>query len=93
MPKSGPNREAGRHAIVDATRRAAQGQRRVAFRVTTVEGEQHELGAHGGYSASRALAGMRREALDPFEWLADEFDGKYGVTAGGIGAVQVVALP
>lgn len=70
------DREDGRHAIMDATRRAAMGRRRVTFRVTyrDPEGKTRtiELGGTGGYDARRALDAMNAEGRDPLEWFATQ---------------------
>ena len=101
--KSG-DREDARHAIIGATRRAAQGRRRVAFRVTVkVSGNvvRHvEIGQHGGYDASRALARMRDEGDDPLAWLAAQTAGNRSTggsngefDAGDVLSVEIIALP
>lgn len=102
LPKRNPGRESGRQAIMDAMRRAAQGRRRVAFRVehhAQRPGQHQVLGGNSGYNASAALDGARAEGRDPLEWLATQAptngetgsDGEF--EAGDIEAVTVVALP
>jgi len=69
------DREDARHAITDAVRRAAQGGRRVAFRVTIADPNEPsgrrvvELAPVRGYSASDELAAIRGEGNDPLAML------------------------
>lgn len=83
------DREDARIAIMDATRRAAQGRRRVQFRLTVQDshGNQRtiEVGGHGGYDASRALRGMRAEGNDPLVWFLDQGIDRYSSRMGGAG--------
>lgn len=68
-------REEDRQALLGLVRRAAQGRRRVAFRVwmgrERGEGDPPpvELYMKGGYAASTVLAQMRAEGDDPLAWL------------------------
>ena len=78
------DREDARNAITEAVRRAAQGRRRVTFRVTIADPYNYgrprtvELGQRGGYDASRALAQIRAEGRDPLAWLMTQDLDRYG---------------
>lgn len=104
------DREDARHAISGAVRSAARGRRRVMFRVTLAERDENgkimgqytvDVGGRGGYDASRALAAIRREGLDPIAWLIDQgVDRGYGHTeyAGDVPeydvlGVEVIGMP
>lgn len=96
------DREDARHAIMDATRRAAQGRRRVEFRVTVKDGHGGQrvvtVGGKGGYDAKRALRGMRSEGNDPFPFLAAQGLSHYSdmddePDEADILAVEVIGLP
>jgi hypothetical protein len=69
------DREDARNAITDAVRRAAQGGRRVAFRVTVKDPNAPggrrivELAPVRGYAASGELAAIRGEGGDPLAML------------------------
>lgn len=86
------DREDARNAITAAVRSAAQGHRRVAFRVTIADpsapggSRTVDLGERGGYDAKRALAGINGEARDPFAWLVTQDLDRYGRPLGDDGA-------
>ena len=86
------DREDARNAISGAVRRAAQGRRRVAFRVTIADpsapggSRTVDLGESGGYDAKRALAGINSEGRDPFAWLVSQDLDRYGRPLGDDGA-------
>lgn len=98
LPKTNPGRENGRHAIMDAMRRGAQGGRRLEFRVTHNGGRFTVIGGKGGYNASAALAGANREGRDPLEWLAGQTAGNGAGGSSGdfeaseVESVEVIAL-
>jgi len=83
-PDEAGDREDARNAITDAVRRAAQGKRRVAFRVTVTDSTEPsgrrtvELGQYGGYYATDALAGINGEGPDPLAWLVTQDLDRYG---------------
>lgn len=86
----GAGREKAREAVMDAVRRAAKGKKHIAFILHTKGGRQTMLGGKGGYSASRALAGMKMEGDDPFAWFIDQGASHYML--GDLDAADIVGV-
>lgn len=81
VPRTGPNREAGRVQIMSWLRAAARGQRggrkNARFTLNLKDGRSITVGGTGGYAVSAALARSKAEGNDPFAWLNDQIQGRY----------------
>lgn len=93
------DREDARNAITAAVRSAAQGRRRIMFRVTAPDPDDPtrqvtiERGGRGAYDASRVLRGIKAEGGDSLAWLVLQGLDIYEITSANITAVEIIALP
>lgn len=98
----GAGRQAAGDEIVRELRSAGRGQGAagprgvsISVRVRFGDGTELEAGSLGQPVPLRiadVLAGIRDEG-DVFDWIADQWEGRYGVTAGNVISVTVNVIP